>query len=1130
MNHLRYTLRHMRRWALVALLVSACLIASAVTSRAAGLPDLKTGGKDNGPVAILFIGPSSAMDAGYKAELSRQGAVFASTSYFEPLPDAFLKKFNVFVIDRLPQIGAEFDVFGQRMVVYWANMRKIWQRAEEGAGVLVYVNVTDGGGANTGGWNQEMQPWGIQILQSCIRDQARRVSPWMVYGAESYYSWTENLAVHPVTAGLKRIYWPSVNMRWDDCYAAPPLICDRNWTPLVKAMPGATVARQVDDKWLDDPLPAGGLVLSAARQVGKGRLAVLSIHPYYTHQMGNATLANKMAGEMSPGVIDGIILHKGDGQVPSDTGALVSRLYAWLAGNSTAAGLGGYRKDDPIEKGPPVLSEEEKHFTPALDFEHYVMPPSWRHRGALVRVGENQYYPEVTDPLVTGELRYFKALIGARTQLSDGHGTVAEYAAQAKKAGYALLVFTETFAKLSRAGWQELVTQCAQHSTNDFDCLPGIDIQDPDGNHFVLIAPPEYPRASWLTADGTRLEKTQMVNFLFYNHMVVAHRPAAGPLPYERLKHFQGLSVYTYRDGQVVDDGLKAYQWQVMNASNPLPVVIHELFSPSAVAAAAKTGFQQIMPSDTVRNAVAYFRIGTPHFFEAPARYMLSEGPIVHTWVSSPKDIGPAAENRAHFRVAIGVQSDVPLSTVELYDGPNLLRRWLPIGKDFQGIADFQHARQYDLFVIAEDAQHRRVITSSIRTVADRYHYRCGDRQNWLGDVSFFNCYTGSRLPDGLDLMLPVKGTAEGSTLFPAVRGTLMAPKVNFPFTCNDVTVQDIQLDEKYTRALMDEVGLDATPSLASMPTEVYTARRRNYSFTPGRSGQHWIILTEYEITLKRDVELVNPHGLFPAFGGLRGTGFCRWEDGKTVAGGLAAHAVQSVPVGSLAGGFIAMSPGLQVRDGQFGLAASPGAPARLPAGTRFTVRFLYANHGSTPYAWFWKNYGFDDDSEGWLRAMGFAGPTPYQLTLTRGKLERIAYLAEMTPERYGVAGAVTKTAELRCDVPLQLHGLNAHWAAGSWREGGEVAFTGVFEQTAWPRLDVAKPGNFYAGNLLIADNPDLVLEVVRWTKDMIKVEVHNPTDKTIEATVTTPAEIANYKSLQQKVTVPPGTTIYVSE
>lgn len=50
----------------------------------------------------------------------------------------------------------------------------------------------------------------------------------------------------------------------------------------------------------------------------------------------------------------------------------------------------------------------------------------------------------------------------------------------------------------------------------------------------------------------------------------------------------------------------------------------------------------------------------------------------------------------------------------------------------------------------------------------------------------------------------------------------------------------------------------------------------------------------------------------------------------------------------------------------------------------------------------------------------------------------------------------------------------------------------------------------------------------MKWTKDTIKVEAHNPTDSPIDATVSTPKEIANYKALSKKVTIPTGSTVYV--
>ena len=1112
------------------------LVAQAQAATASSLADLKTGGASGGPITILYLGEGVGSGSGYGEELARQGVAFTSCSYFEPLTADFIKKFNVIVVDRLPPIGAEYDVFGQRMAAYWANMKLVRLAVEQGAGALIYPDLADGGGMKCGGWNQEMKPWGIQIQQMCIRDPARGCEVWnsQIGKGDNAYCWTENLVKHPVTDGLKRVYYASANLRWDDCYTAPPLICDKSWTPLVMAMPGATVAQQVDDKWSDQPIPQGGLVLAAVRNVGKGRVGVLAVHPYYVHQVGYARLADGRHGEMSPGVVDGIVLKKGDGKVPSDTGALVMRMYAWLGANSAAAGFGGYKSGDPIGKGTALFSEDAKQFNPVQDFDQYVMPPSWRHKGALVEVGKDQYFPELSDPFITGEMKYFKALVGAHSELSDGKGSVANYATQAKKAGYSLLVFTENFEKLSRENWDKLVAQCEQNSSDSLVCLPGYDIQDPDGNHFIVIAASSYPRASWLTPDGKRIKNPHMLTLALYNHMVVAHRSGGGPLPYERLKHFQGMTVFTYRDGKLVDDSQKAYAWQVQNGSMPHPITVHELFDPAEVASAAKAGFQQIMPSDTVRNAVGYFRIGLPHFWEAPARYMVSEGPIVYNWVSSPKDIGPDAENRRHFRVAIGVKSDVPLASVTLYDGFTAVRHWLPTGTDFQATADFQQSHQYDLYVVAHDVNGRRALTSAIRTVPERHHYRCGDRQNWLGDMFPFNCvYTGTPLPDGLDIMMPIKGTAEGSALFTDVPGTCMAPKINFPFTCNDVSLMEVNLDEKYTSALFNKpgwpsVGLDAMPSLPSQPSEVYTAKRRNYSFTPGRSGKHWLILSEFDITLKRDVEPVNVAGLFPAFGSLRGTNFFRFEAETPVSGVLAKQGVHDVPKGTLAGGYIALSDGLQIQDAKFGLAPVKGNPAMIPAGTHLIARFLTAVHGGGAYSFAWSNYGFADNPEGWLRAMGFAGPTPYQLTVTRGKLEGIAYLASMTPAGGGVAGEVTQTAEIPYDVPLQIRGLNDHWVAGSWREGGAVAYTGVFEGTAWPRLDVSKKGKFYAGSLLTCGNNDLVLEIVKWTQDAIKIEVHNPTNKPIETTLSTPVEMTNYKAIDRKVTVPAGTTVYL--
>ena len=727
---------------------------------------------------------------------------------------------------------------GQDLLPYRANLNHIWQCLQDGAGVLIYTNQADIGGKLAARWNEEMLRWGMQMRQACIRDPQKNFANWMDENGlnNNAIIWTERLRPHPVTAGLHRIYYPSANMRWDDCYTAPPLVCDAQWTPLVQAMPGAISATQVDGHWIEDPDKPAELTLAAVRAAGAGRLGACSIHPTYTHRWGYT--ANPKDSEMGYGAVDGIVLRQGDGTVPSDTGKLLFNLYCWLAGNSAAKGFGGYHTGEPLVTLPVMRNEIEKTFKPVLDFDTLQMPPSWKHTAVQVKVGDASYYPEAPDPRVPGDIQYFKALIGAHTAASDGKGSVADYAAAARQGGYCCVAFTENFERLTVQGYTQLIKDCRANSTDTFKCLPGYEILDPSNNSYLIINAPHCPPASWLSADGKCLVKTQFPNILFGNHFVVAHRPESCPLPAERLKHFSGLSVYTYRNGKLIDNSLHAYAWEVMNASNPIPVAVHEIFSPQEAAAAATHGYQQIshrIPSPTPSAISAAATISS----NVPCAPSCSEGPIVDDWVIDPKDCGPESEHRMHFRVDIGVRSEAPLKEVTLYDGFTAVRHWLPNVADFHVRADFQHARQYDLYLVAEDANGHKTITSSMRTVAPRYQMRCGDRQNWLVDNGVQAIeYTGTNISDGLDIRMPIRGTEEGNGIFTDEPGTCMAVKINHPFTSSDLVLLDAVLDEKYTTARFDDVGYDAMPSQASKPSSVYNAVIRRASFTAGKPVQ----------------------------------------------------------------------------------------------------------------------------------------------------------------------------------------------------------------------------------------------------------------------------------------------------
>jgi hypothetical protein len=373
---------------------------------------------------------------------------------------------------------------------------------------------------------------------------------------------------------------------------------------------------------------------------------------------------------------------------------------------------------------------------------------------------------------------------------------------------------------------------------------------------------------------------------------------------------------------------------------------------------------------------------------------------------------------------------------------------------------------------------------------------------------------------------LSIKGTDEGTGLFTPMPGTSMAEKMNMPFTANEVAVTDFLLEDKYVDATFNGVGLSMLPSRASKPSSIYTGRVRYYCFTQAHAAEPWVGLVDYDLTLKRAVEPRDPAGLFPQIDSTHGQIFCAW-DGHQFVTNLTAK--QNGPValsrGALGGGIIPLDDDFAVLNGHFGRVI-PGAPDYLPAGTHLTGRYLVAGRSNSVGSYDKVTRTFENAPPTWLKAMGFAGETPYQLVLTRGSLGTIGFVAPVTPDKYGVAGEVRRTAEIPYDVPLQITGLNPRWVAGSWREGQPIQYTGVFEQTAWPQIDVSHGGKFFAGNLLTSDNPNLVLSVGNWDAQAISIEVHNPTASPITATVATAPEITGYKAFKQTVTVAPGTTV----
>ena len=175
------------------------------------------------PTAILFLSWQPSLDKTYAEKLTARGFVATKANYMEPLAPDFLKQFNVFVLDEVPDISYA-DKYPDKMANYHNNLRVIKQAVAAGAGLLTY---TAGGGGWVAGWNQEMKSYGIAALHRGVYDASvGGLAAWKGY-VESSFGWTKNLATNsPVTAGLQRIYYPMGELNGTGIFPTMPLVCD----------------------------------------------------------------------------------------------------------------------------------------------------------------------------------------------------------------------------------------------------------------------------------------------------------------------------------------------------------------------------------------------------------------------------------------------------------------------------------------------------------------------------------------------------------------------------------------------------------------------------------------------------------------------------------------------------------------------------------------------------------------------------------------------------------------------------------------------------------------------------------------------------------------------------------------
>jgi lysophospholipase L1-like esterase len=777
------------------------------------------------------------------------------------------------------------------------------------------------------------------------------------------------------------------------------------------------------------------------------------------------------------------------------------------------------------------------------------------------------------DPLCTGTVRPMKILVGARSAISSGSGSVADWAKAAKTAGYDAVCFTETYEDLKQDQWDAYVAECRRCTDGTVALLPGFDVATDLGDRFLLVGSWSLIRPHLLTADRKKLFWTGHMLLGMGDVLPVIARPQwlatargdQGSLPPDIYSHFAGVAVATYKDGKQVDDGFFAYKWHVDNASLPQPVAVHEVDAPAKLADAARTGLQSYVNSDTPEHALHYFRSPMGNAGGNPSRYYVSSGPLVDAY-------GIDNWTSPQWKMHLLAHDAVPVTEITVSDQRRVYRRWTfetpprpqpssrtggspayresrPTEEGSSSVAtsvpvvraDVRSASgtstdsvsvvwsgdlgaQHWFITELRDAQGGRCILPPVRTLPPYHYIRCLDRQNFFGLRYDWLTYTGGRMTSGKGACLEVPGvTLPASPL----------SKAQMRYTGNRLTVLDWVIDsmvapggtcwDPATKSYQPggrRPGADNTPLYHEAPIPDYAGRvrhivlRNRASRNIGGSAVHYE--AEVEARLKKNLTVKGD--VWPLLGSTtpKGTYTFAAADGKIVTGSLTNGGFIDLPAGGRINNLVALSPLRANAAGQLGPAARNGAPAR--SGTVYRIAF-------TPLA---------------PDALGWNGDEGFELKLKQGTMTRTAGSVFLTAKDHGVAGTIREIpvpgwtnaphAFLRgAGLTLRLQGGNPRWAAGLWMPDGTLDAFSFLDGVLMGTLVTQPEGSFYFGNFITAADPELNLAFASaWTTNGGIIEVNNPTDKAIKATVRTAAAIRDRPAIKATLTVPAGTTRYV--
>jgi hypothetical protein len=201
----------------------------------------------------------------------------------------------------------------------------------------------------------------------------------------------------------------------------------------------------------------------------------------------------------------------------------------------------------------------------------------------------------------------------------------------------------------------------------------------------------------------------------------------------------------------------------------------------------------------------------------------------------------------------------------------------------------------------------------------------------------------------------------------------------------------------------------------------------------------------------------------------------------------------------------------------------------KVKAGEEFTYRFGMATLGGPRLTAEEAIARYEDLGEAFGIGGGGRG---VRVTCTAGRVVDREMFLTVQADRQEVRFKV-EPREMIIDLPVQVLGIEDNGCAAVFSTARPwFRWVGVAAGSAWFQEDVDKGSEIWAGNVFVCDHKEVKLTFV--CEGLAEgrqpfLEVHNPTDQPIQATITSPPHTPIYGGRQFTVEVPAGASTRVT-